>query len=112
MLSRDRANDRQEDRYLQDAGRDGAEVTLEDVDQRVLRLAEDICYAVRDRDEEADDHEQARRHRHVVGPDHGERRDGPGVVGLLGQIRGALPADEAVQREQRGQHEAVPERPA
>jgi hypothetical protein len=87
-------------------------MTLEDVDEGILGLAEKIGHAVRDRDEEPDDHEQAGRHRHVVGPDHGERRDGPGVVGLFGQVRGALPPDEAVQGKQRGQHEAVPEGPA
>ena len=33
-----------------------------------------------------------------------------GSFGLLGQVGGAFPADEAVQGQQRGQHEAVPQR--
>ena len=104
--------DGQEDYDLQDSSRDGTEVRLEDVDEGILGLTEQVAQAVRDRDEEADDHEQAGRHRDVVGPDHGERGDGSGVVGLLGQVRGPFPADEAVQREQRRQDEAVPEGPA
>ena len=100
MLASHAREDGQEDRYLQDSSGDGTEVALEDVDEGVLGLAEKIGQAVRDRDEESDDHEQACRDRHVVGPDHGVRGHGPGVLGLLGQVRGAFPPDEAVQGEQ------------
>jgi hypothetical protein len=84
-------------------------MALEDVDQGVLGLPQKVSHAVGYRDEESDDHEQACCYGHVVRADHGERRDGSGVVGLLGEICRALPSDEAVHRKQGGQDEAVPE---